>query len=123
MENYVKEQTNKTPFIKFDIKRGILYMKGQLMDEHPKDTLTALEKFVDKFLSSPTAITSIILDINYLNTAASKYLFDILYRLGHSKNTKTNATWILDEDDDDFAIDVTEILKISNMDQIHIQKK
>lgn len=102
METITIESTPKTPSIKFDAKKGTLAIKGRSIPENSKEFYKPLLEGLDQYSSNPISPTEVNIQLDYFNTASSKYILDVLKCLEklHKKGIKININWLYDEDDE-----------------------
>ncbi len=106
------ESTRRTPYVKFDIDKGTLEIKGSILLVNPTDFFDKILEYVDEYLLNPQSETQILLHIEYYNTYASKLLMFVLKKLQKltKLDLKVTLIWLYDEDDEDMR-DVGETYK------------
>ena len=64
---------------------------------------TPIMKWLDKYFTAPNDTTSITFEMVYFNTASSKMLLDILYKIKDAidEGHKIDVTWKYFEDDEE----------------------
>jgi hypothetical protein len=102
METISLEATPKTPYIKFDAEQGTLEIKGRSIPENARKFYKPLIDGIDQYSSNPVSPTLVYIQLEYFNTASSKYIFDMLkcFEKIHNKGTKVDISWYYDEDDE-----------------------
>jgi len=98
MERLVKDATKKTPGVDFDIN-GKFNMQGRILEEDPIGFFDPIIEWVEKVDFEDIEFT---IDLDYLNTSASKMLFTILRILDDNTNIDNiKVNWYYEEDDED----------------------
>lgn len=121
-ESIVIPQTLDTPFIKFDAKKGVLYMKGKIVHEDPREMFKPLENKLEFYLKTPMPATNVIIDVDYINTIGSKLLMELLRKMTGETATDIRCTWIVDEDDEDMAEFAEEMSEFAKLGDFEIKK-
>jgi hypothetical protein len=98
MKNLIIDKTKKNPQVEF-LEDGNLKMEGKAYGEDPK-------KFFEPLLSWCRNLSSqnmsLEVKLNYLNTSATKYMFDIIRTIdANNQITKKEIKWFFDEDDEE----------------------
>jgi hypothetical protein len=97
------QPTKRTPYVRFDLDKGTLEIKGSILLVNPADFFDSILDYVDAYLLNPQDHTQILLHIEYYNTYASKLLLFVLRKM--QKLTKVDRRvsmiWIYDEGDED----------------------
>ncbi|MBN2485108.1 MAG: DUF1987 domain-containing protein [Bacteroidales bacterium] len=96
MENFDIKGDETTPTVKFDATTGLLKMSGVAIPEDVRTFFAPIRKWVNNYLDSPQAATELILHFDYLNTAASKMVFelcDIISGLHGREDCNVKITW------------------------------
>lgn len=104
MQSISIEQTNKTPKVHFDVKRGILELTGISIPEDADSFYTPLLDLIDEYIESPqNKGTVIVFKLVYFNTSTSDYLMGILKKLKKLQNKQHPVTveWYYEEEDED----------------------
>ena len=96
--------TNNSPEVILDPK-GIIKLTGRLIPENGEDFFHPIEEWIDEYFLNPAEITSIEIRLEYMNSAGTKYLFDIIHRITNihlEKNKKKFViNWYYSEEDED----------------------
>jgi len=97
------ESTKRTPYVKFDLAKGTLEIKGSILLVNPTKFFDDILEYVDEYILDPQEHTQVLLHIEYYNTYASKLLLFLLKKIQKlSKlDLKVTLIWLYDEDDDD----------------------
>ena len=118
MDNCTIEQTPKTPLISFDAGNGNFELRGKSIPENTVLFYKPVFEWVDKYVLSPPASTTLNIQLDYFNTSSSKCIVDLFKKLeAISKNGKGTAVinWQYDEADEDMleaGEDYKSIIKI-----------
>lgn len=110
MEKIIHEGTLKTPIIKVDNEKGIIYLEGRSNPENSSDFYRPLITWLDEYVMKPAPKTILELRLEHFNTSSSKCILDVLKRIKRlveaGKDCKIN--WYY-EDDDDEMLETAEI--------------
>ena len=103
METIIREETLKTPFIKFDSDKGVIEIKGRSIPENSIEFYKPLIDWLDKYAHQPTGKTNVNIKLEYFNTSSSKCILDIFRKLEllHKKGNEVEINWYYEEDDED----------------------
>lgn len=97
------ESTKRTPYVKFDLDKGTLEIKGSILLVNPTKFFDDILEYVDEYLLHPQEHTQILLHIEYYNTYASKLLLFLLKKIQKltKLDLKVSLIWLYEEDDED----------------------
>ena len=111
------EGTPKTPSIKFNPQEGTLEIKGRSIPENSPEFYKPIVDSLDKYAMNPITPTLVAIQLEYLNTASSKCILDILKRLEsiNKKGSQVNINWYYEEDDEDMKDAGEDFQAILNM--------
>jgi hypothetical protein len=103
METIIREETLKTPYVKFDGEKGLVEIKGRSIPENSIEFYKPLIDWLDKFADQPPDRTSVNVKLEYFNTSSSKCILDIFRKLElmHKKGDEVEVNWYYEEDDED----------------------
>jgi hypothetical protein len=103
METIIREETLKTPYVKFDGEKGLVEIKGRSIPENSIEFYKPLIDWLDKFADQPADRTSVNVKLEYFNTSSSKCILDIFRKLElmHKKGDEVEVNWYYEEDDED----------------------
>ena len=110
--------TNKTPYIKFDPKNGVLEMTGRSIPENAVEFYKPLVEWLDKYSQNPNEKTVVNVQLEYFNTSSSKCILDVFKKLediNKKDDKEVIINWYYEEDDEDMleaGEDYQSILKI-----------
>jgi len=97
------KSSKRTPYVRFDLDKGTLEIKGSILLVNPTKFFDNILEYVDEYLLNPQDHTQILLHIEYYNTYAAKLIFFVLKKIQKlSKlDLKVSLIWIYEEDDED----------------------
>ena len=103
METIIREETLKTPYIKFDGEKGLIEIKGRSIPENSIEFYKPLIDWLEKFAGQSSGKTSVNVKLEYFNTSSSKCILDIFRKLEliHKKGDEVEINWYYEEDDED----------------------
>lgn len=103
METIIREETLKTPFVKFDGEKGLVEIKGRSIPENSIEFYKPLIDWLDKYSDQLNGKTSVNIKLEYFNTSSSKCILDIFRKLEliHKKGNEVEINWYYEEDDED----------------------
>jgi hypothetical protein len=97
-------QTKITPEVILDPK-GVLKLTGRLISENPLDFFNTIEEWITEYFKNPAEITCIEICLEYINSAGTKYLLDLIHKIIHihlgKNNKKFIINWCYKEEDED----------------------
>jgi hypothetical protein len=102
MDNLLIESTKKTPEISFACD-GRLKISGRSIPEDPSKFYDQLFEWTFFYCQEPSEVTTIDIELEYLNSGSSKAILHILRALVDisKKNRKLSINWYYEEGDDD----------------------
>ena len=102
MEDFIREQTNKTPGIIFRTD-GYFKLTGRSIHENPEVFYEPLIEWVDEYKKHPLPETIVDISIEYFNSSSAKYVLSLLQNLTHivQDDRKLTINWFYEEGDDD----------------------
>jgi len=97
------DMTEKTPQVLFDTDKGEFSFTGILMPEDAMRFFKPLFEYVEVYFKNPAATTTLTIDLEYFNTAASRLIFQFMKRFSDLSSDKTavKIQWKYEEDDPD----------------------
>jgi len=103
METIIREETLKTPFVKFDGDKGLVEIRGRSIPENSIEFYKPLIDWLDKYSDQLNGKTSVNIKLEYFNTSSSKCILDIFRKLEliHKKGNEVEINWYYEEDDED----------------------
>lgn len=103
MEILNLEGTEDTPNIILDKKNGIFEISGRSLPEKPAEFYRPVLEWIEVYAGEPNSSTEFVFKLEYLNTASSKLILDILSTLQNINNVK--IIWYFHDDDEDMEED------------------
>lgn len=95
--------TNDTPKVLFDPENDIFEISGRSLPEDVVSFYQPIMDWLDEYVKEPLPETEFVFKYTYFNTATSKVILDILFKLEeyHNNGIKLNVIWFYEEDDED----------------------
>ncbi|MFM1876313.1 MAG: hypothetical protein RL266_2050 [Bacteroidota bacterium] len=72
------EATEDTPEIDFDTATGVFKVTGRALPENAHEFFKPIEEWVQSYVESPLESTVVEMRIDYFNSAATRYIFNLL---------------------------------------------
>ncbi len=124
-EKLIKYPKVDTPKIKFDSKTGELSIEGK---SFPPDVFMEFKdvlEWLEKYIENPASKTLLSLKLDYFNTASSKIIMDILYKMEelYISGNDTLIKWLYPDDDEDMMETGREYAEIVNVPFEHVGYK
>jgi|SRR5688572_7823204 len=91
--------SDDTPEIILDKKGGIFEISGRSLPEDVIEFYKPVITWIEHYASAPNTATGFMVKLEYLNTASSKLIQDVLLLLEKVKGT--TIIWYFRDDDDD----------------------
>ena len=96
--------TKKTPEVILDPK-GIIKLTGRLIPENAESLFTPIEEWITEYFKNPSEITHVEICLEYINSAGTRYLHNIIHKITHIHLNKNSNKFIIswfyiDEDED-----------------------
>ncbi len=106
MENYSIEATASTPSIYFDLKSGVLEIKGRSIPENSVEFYLPLFSVLDKFVCGANSAINVTIHLEYYNSSSSACIFNVLKKLEgiHKGGCPVTVNWLYEEEDEDTLI-------------------
>jgi len=97
------EGTPKTPYINFEVEKGVLEVKGRSIPENSIEFYKPLVDWLDEYGAAPLNLTTVNVQLEYFNTSSSKCILDVFKKLEAIHNAKNEVVinWYYEEDDED----------------------
>ena len=94
-----------TPFVDFDAETGLLQINGRALPEDAHAFFSPLQNWLENYSSAPAKQTVIDLKIDYFNSAATRYIFNILMDLENlaGSGNDVKVVWHFKKDDEMIA--------------------
>ena len=92
-----------TPKVRFNKTTGELLLEGKSFPPDVKAVFKRVLDWLDEYAKEPAPKTTIKLKLDYFNTASSKILMDILYKIEeiHQAGNEVLVKWYYPDDDED----------------------
>ncbi|WP_430809351.1 MULTISPECIES: DUF1987 domain-containing protein [unclassified Carboxylicivirga] len=103
MEPFVREATNKTPYLNFNAREGYIQIKGRSIPENAHLLFDPIMEWLDKYISNPSPVTRVDIQLEYFNTISSINLLNVFKKINelYKRNNKATISWYCDKDDED----------------------
>jgi hypothetical protein len=117
MEQLVFTPTQDTPEVLLNKEKGIFKIAGNSFSEDPFTVYARVFSWIKEYAAGPNQETNFQFRLNYINTASSKQIVEILKMLeGIKKSSKVNVEWHYQEGDDDMLTEGQELSHMFNLD-------
>ncbi len=96
--------TNKTPYINFNAKTGLMQVHGYSLPENPFEFYEPIINWLDKYIEAPNEKTEFDVRMVMINTSSSKIFIDIIRKINKMvelKNSEVNVVWYYEIEDED----------------------
>ncbi|MBN2892371.1 MAG: DUF1987 domain-containing protein [Bacteroidales bacterium] len=105
------------PKVDFSAESGELHIEGKSFPPDVTSVFNNVLNWLDEYALSPAKKTTLTLKLDYFNTASSKIIMDILYKMEelHNNGNETLVKWFYPEDDEDMmetGKEYAEIIKV-----------
>lgn len=100
---YLPSKGGKTPVIDFKTN-GVFEISGKSYPHDPIEYYKPIINWLKKYSKEPDKLTTLNVNMEYLNTGSSKIMsdiFKILKDLNNNKRTTVSVNWFYDEDDEE----------------------
>lgn len=99
------EATEDTPIVEFNPSTGVLSISGRALPEDAHSFFSPLQEWVEQYIESPAVSTLIDLRIDYFNSAATRYIFNILMEFEELSESghEVKVLWHYSESDEMIA--------------------
>lgn len=109
--------TKDTPELQFDSQKGIYKISGNSFLDDPFIIYKYVHEWLDEFINEPNPEMKIEFKMNYVNTASSKQIADILIRLEDLQDKcKVKVLWYFNSEDDDMLDEGETLSDMINLD-------
>lgn len=81
MESLRLEPSEDTPLIEFDISSGVFTVEGRALPEDAHEFFKPIEGWLKEYVKAPLEQTTVEMKIDYFNSAATRYIFNMLMTL------------------------------------------
>ena len=104
LNQQILSPTKNTPEVILEPK-GIIKLKGRLIPENAENFFIPIEDWINEYFKNPANITTVEICLEYINSAGTTYLLDIIHKITHihlRKNTKKFIIyWYYNDEDED----------------------
>lgn len=99
------DASEDTPIVDFDAATGVLKVVGRALPEDAHSFFSPLQEWVERYVESPAMQTTVDLKIDYFNSAATRYIFNILKELEDlaSSGKAVKVIWNFNKNDEMIA--------------------
>lgn len=97
------EATEDTPLIDFDTSTGVFKVTGRALPEDAHDFFKPIEEWLKDYVESPLGETTVEMRIDYFNSAATRYIFNLLMcfeDIVDDEKGEVKVVWFYKEGDD-----------------------
>jgi len=95
------EATKYTPEIILDEENGVIEIKGKSYPENTFEFYKQLMDWLDEYFKNPAKKTTFNIELIYLNSSTSKFLYDLFdYLEEKSEDNEIEINWIYDEENE-----------------------
>jgi hypothetical protein len=102
MEPLILEGKADSPQINFDKERNVFVISGNSYADDPVPYYIPVFDWIDKYKNNPNQTTIIQFKLNYINTASSKQIANLLKKLEEtSEKSNIVVQWYYQKDDED----------------------
>lgn len=97
--------TEDTPSVDFDASTGILMLSGRALPEDAHSFFSPIQEWVEHYVERPAPSTVVDLRVDYFNSAATRYIFNILMELEElsASGHDIKVIWNYSKDDEMIA--------------------
>lgn len=101
-ESLLIQATEDTPLIDFNSETGVFKVTGRALPEDAHEFFKPIEEWVQAYVESPLESTTVEMRIDYFNSAATRYIFNLLMCFEDIVDEGGNAkiVWYYKEGDD-----------------------
>ena len=93
------EGTDDTPAVRLDKKNGIFEIAGRSLPEDSVEFFRPVMDWLAEYKKQPNPDTTFVIKLDYMNTASSKLIQDVLLALQNIPGA--HVMWYFQEDDED----------------------
>lgn len=97
------EATEDTPLIDFNVETGVFQVTGRALPEDAHEFFKPIEDWVQEYAESPKHKTTVEMRIDYFNSAATRYIFNLLMcfeDIVDEEKGEVTIVWYYKEGDD-----------------------
>jgi hypothetical protein len=116
MKPLIIQATEDTPEIIFDPENGIFKISNVSLPENAIEFYAPILDWLKKYKEQPNPVTIFDFNIEYLNTASSKQIFELIFLIDKiSEYSDVTIRWhydVIDEDMHSLGIRFTHLVKV-----------
>lgn len=103
MENFSIFSTEESPMVFLDAENGLVEIQGRSLPENVNAFYEPVMVWIKKYLDQHPPRTEINLRFDYLNSASSKKILEILscFRIHKTQGAEVIINWFFKSDDED----------------------
>ena len=102
MEPLIIKSTEDTPAIHFDAQEGVFSISKSSLPENAVEFYRPIINWINEYAKNPNEETVFDFNIEYLNTASSKQIFEVIMSISRIKQEEnTKIRWHYDAIDED----------------------
>ena len=103
MEKLEIKETNITPYVLLDQKKGTFKINGRSVPEDSVSFYEPVHKWFEEYKNNPHKTTHVHINLEYFNTSSSKALLDIFRVLNELYDSGNDAkiVWYYEDGDED----------------------
>lgn len=99
MDTLFIEGTDDTPQVMLDKQKGVFEITGRSLPEDSIEFFRPVMEWLAEYCKSPNAETLFVIKLDYMNTASSKLIQDVLLALQNIQGAR--ILWCFQKDDED----------------------
>lgn len=102
LDSLKMEATEDTPLIDFDASSGTFKVTGRALPENAHEFFKPVEDWVAEYAENPLENTVVEMRIDYFNSAATRYIFNLLMTFEDivEAGKNVNIVWYYNDGDD-----------------------
>ncbi len=115
MEKFSREGTYRTPSVSCDADAGVIEIRGKSTPENTYSFYQPLAEWIIEYMNAPAKPTVVNVELEYVNTSSSKWLYSIFKELTklHNEETGLIINWhYSDEDIEEVGKDLGSMLNL-----------
>lgn len=100
----VISRSHNTPEVILE-RQGLIKMTGRLIPENAEEFFAPIEAWVNEYFCNPAEITTIEINLEYINSTGLKYLFYLIHKIINIRlendTSRFKITWYCRDEDED----------------------
>jgi len=102
VESLRLEPSEDTPLVDFDTATGVFKVTGRALPEDAHEFFKPLEVWLESYIEDPCDTTRVEMRIDYFNSAATRYIFNLLMGIEDLVDAGKDASivWYYKADDE-----------------------